>query len=65
MKRAMLSVGDSATPDKPSAPTSPITHDGLDTFDWTFVTGFSEVADYEITVLNTGWATVTFRNLIN
>ncbi|CAH6974277.1 conserved hypothetical protein [Vibrio chagasii] len=49
----------SVTPDKPSAPTSPITHDGLDTFDWTFVTGFSEAADYEINVLNTGWATVT------
>ncbi|MFA0095336.1 DUF1566 domain-containing protein [Vibrio splendidus] len=49
----------SVTPDKPSAPTSPITHDGLDTFDWTFATGFSEAADYEINVLNTGWTTVT------
>lgn len=49
----------SVTPSMPAAPTSPITHDGLDTFDWTFVTGFSEATDYEINVLNAGWVVVT------
>ncbi len=53
--------GYSVTPSMPVAPTSPISHDGLDTFDWTFVTGFSEVTDYEINTLNTGWAVVTTK----
>ncbi|MEZ8035053.1 DUF1566 domain-containing protein [Vibrio crassostreae] len=53
--------GYSVTPSMPAAPTSPISHDGLDTFDWTFVTGFSEVTDYEINTLNTGWAVVTTK----
>ncbi len=51
----------SVTPDKPVAPTSPISHDGLDTFDWTFVGGFSEATDYEINALNTGWTVVTTK----
>ncbi|MBY7729252.1 DUF1566 domain-containing protein [Vibrio splendidus] len=51
----------SVTPDKPVAPTSPISHDGLDTFDWTFVAGFSEATDYEINALNTGWTVVTTK----
>ncbi|PMJ37503.1 DUF1566 domain-containing protein [Vibrio splendidus] len=53
--------GYSVTPSMPAAPTSPNSHDGLDTFDWTFVTGFSEVTDYEINALNTGWAVVTTK----
>ncbi|MEZ8290087.1 DUF1566 domain-containing protein [Vibrio sp. 10N.237.312.B06] len=53
--------GYSVTPSMPAAPTSPISHDGLDTFDWTFVTGFSEVTDYEINALNTGWTVVTTK----
>ncbi len=53
--------GYSVTPSMPAAPTSPTSHDGLDTFDWTFVTGFSEVTDYEINTLNTGWAVVTTK----
>ncbi|TKF98213.1 DUF1566 domain-containing protein [Vibrio lentus] len=53
--------GYSVTPNMPTAPTSPVSHDGLDTFDWTFVTGFSEVTDYEINALNTGWAVVTTK----
>ncbi|MEZ9338330.1 DUF1566 domain-containing protein [Vibrio splendidus] len=53
--------GYSVTPNMPAAPTSPISHDGLDTFDWTFVTGVSEVTDYEINTLNTGWAVVTTK----
>ncbi|PTO74669.1 DUF1566 domain-containing protein [Vibrio splendidus] len=51
----------SVTPSMPPAPTSPVSHDGLDTFDWTFVTGFSEVTDYEINALNTGWTVVTTK----
>lgn len=53
--------GYSVTPSMPAAPTSPISRDGLDTFDWTFVTGFSEVTDYEINALNTGWTVVTTK----
>lgn len=53
--------GYSVTPNMPTAPTSPVSHDGLDTFDWTFVTGFSEVTHYEINALNTGWAVVTTK----
>lgn len=51
----------SATPSMPTAPTSPVSHDGLDTFDWSFVTGFSEVTDYEINALNTGWTVVATK----
>ncbi len=50
--------GYSITPNMPTTPTSPVSHDGLDTFDWTFVTGFSEATDYEINVLNAGWTVV-------
>ncbi|MEZ8843308.1 DUF1566 domain-containing protein [Vibrio splendidus] len=53
--------GYSVTPNMPTAPTSPVSHDGLDTFDWTFVAGFSEVTDYEINALNTGWTVVTTK----
>lgn len=53
--------GYSVTPSMPTAPTSPVSHDGLDTFDWTFVDGFSEVTDYEINALNTGWVVVTTK----
>ena len=49
----------SVTPAKPAAPTSPISDDGSDTFDWMFVNGFSEINDYEINILDTGWVTVT------
>ncbi|MFA0550784.1 DUF1566 domain-containing protein [Vibrio lentus] len=53
--------GYSVTPNMPTAPTSPVSHDGLDTFDWSFVTGFSEITDYEINALNTGWTVVTTK----
>ncbi|MFS1922790.1 DUF1566 domain-containing protein [Vibrio lentus] len=53
--------GYSVTPSMPPAPTSPVSHDGLDTFDWSFVSGFSEITDYEINALNTGWTVVTTK----
>ncbi len=50
------------TPLPPEAPTAPITDDDNDTFDWTFVPGFSSNNDYEIQIDSSGhWLSVTHK----
>ena len=45
----------SVTPEKPEAPTNGVIDDALDTFDWTWVSGFETIQDYEVRIEAGNW----------
>lgn len=50
------------TPAQPSAPTGIVVNDSANTFDWAFVTGFTQVTDYELSKDNGNtWLAVTVK----
>ncbi|EFP96033.1 DUF1566 domain-containing protein, partial [Vibrio caribbeanicus] len=45
----------SVTPEKPEAPTNGVIDDALNTFDWTWVSGFETIQDYEVRIEAGNW----------
>ncbi|MFM2587854.1 DUF1566 domain-containing protein [Vibrio sp. TBV020] len=49
------------TPAQPVAPTNGVVDDALNTFDWTWVSGFESEQDYEVRIESGAWQSVTSK----